>query len=160
MSNVKEEQAHANYGVLIELKDSVMSIGTRFDKFASQQNEENQRLHARIDATQEKFINTIGSLKDGMAERGRITLPLVASVLSMIAILSGAGAAYVSMTTSPLRDAIIENARKISVNEGKGLTTSERLQALEVDTRARDERSETDRQWTKELLNEVRHKTP
>lgn len=160
MPRNEEEQSHANYGVLIELKDSVNSMGERFELFATQQQAENKNLHARIDQTQDKFITSFAGLKDGIAERGKVTWPIFAAVIGSVAILSGAGATYVSMRTEPLAQAISANTAKDATAELQSLGLSERLQVLAVESSAADARSETDREWITKLLDETRRNAP
>lgn len=153
-----DPQSLENHGVLVELKDAVGAIGERFEAFSANQSKENQRLHDRIDATQERFINALSTLKDGMAEKGRLTPALVASILSMIAILCGAGGAYVSMRSEPLERSVMVNAAKIATAEVQRMNMEDRLHQLNVKSDVTDAIGETDRKWITKIQDELRTK--
>ena len=156
MTTKPKTQSSENHEVLIQLRDSMEGVVTRLDKFSAQQEMENKTIHARIDATQEKFMTSFTLLKDSLAERGRITPALIATIISSVAILAGAGSAYVSSQLVPLRESIKLSDDRHLTGETKRVLLEERLQSTAVAYAVADARSETDRAWSVKLLDEVR----
>ena len=163
--NEELAQSLANHGVLVELKDALVGLSTRFDKATAQQIEENVRIHEsikatndRVEETQREFVKTISGLKDGIAERGRITLPMVSVFLAVLIFIGGVGASYVNMTITPLRAAIDSNAMLINQSEIHRLSMEASLQELSVKSAIMDAKSETDRLWIIKLMDEIRLK--
>ena len=155
----KEEQSHANYDVLIRLEEGQDGMRKSFEKFTQDQEIENKVIHARIDATQKEFLTAVGTLKEGMAERGRINPSHIAIILSLFAIISGAGATYVQMQLNPVEKQVIANASKITSSETERMLLSKDLQSIAVETAVADAESKTDRAWIIKLMDELRGTT-
>ena len=154
----KEIQAHENHDVLLRLEAAVGGMSGRFEKFAADQEIENKLLHARITETQTNFLTTFSQLKEGMAEKGRITPAFVAIILSLITIFSGAGAAYVGMMNSPLEKAIAANRASISEDNRERAELDNKIQRSAIQHAVADAKFEQDREWITKLLDETRLK--
>lgn len=78
------------------LNDMVSNVNT----FIISQREENTRLYTAINAIGEKLSNSFGTLQAALAARGQVTgsfvLMLIATGLSLIAIIGGVAHFYVS----------------------------------------------------------------
>lgn len=157
----KEVQSHANYDVLIRLEESMTGMRGSFEKFTVEQEIENKRIHSRIDATQEKFLLTFTTLKDGMAEKGRITPAFVAIVLSLLTTSGWVCSRYIDMQVAPLNGAIELNLENLSEAHRVQAILATKLQEVAVGTAVADAKAEQDRKWITKLLDEERlnHKT-
>ena len=145
-----------NHTLLVQLKDSVGMVGGTLDAFIKAQSEENRRIHERIDNTNTTIVSAVGAIKDGMAERGRITPSLVAMVLSSVAIFGGAGSTYVTMQTASLKSDTANNTSQIQNAEQARNILSEGLRRVETETARAVAQFAADRRWLEKMQDENR----
>lgn len=117
-----------------------------------------EKVFAALDAWKTETTTRFDNLNTKIAERGRVTMPVVASILSMVAILITAGGSYVSMRSEPLERSVISNAAKIATAEVQRLNMEDRLHQLNVKSDVTDAVGETDRKWIMKIQDEMRVK--
>lgn len=147
-----------NHTMLVQLKDSVGTIGSTLSQFIEAQGEENRRIHARIDGQGEAMTKAVGVIKDTISDRSRITPALVAMVLSSVAILGGAFTAYIGLQTAPIKTDILNVNNMVQTMEAQRLITRQDLVGLQIHTAEEEARLRENQRWTEKLLDEVRHK--
>lgn len=158
-----------NHTMLVQLRDNVGTLSSTVTSFITAQGEENRRLHGRIDlqgetvnrrieAQGEALSRAVGSIKDSIAERARVTPALIAMILSSIAILGGAGTAYIGLQTAPIKTDIANAASEIHQIEAQRLIMRQDLVALQIKSASEDARQDERSIWTTKLLEEIRKK--
>jgi len=145
-----------NHTLLVQLRDNVGSLGGTLDNFIKAQSEENRRLHGRIDDTNSAMLTAVGSIKDTIAERSRVTPALIAMILSSLAIIGGAGSYFVNLQASTLRTDIDNIGGKVAAAEIQRLTMADRLSRVEVESATKDATSIENRRWIEKLQDEIR----
>lgn len=139
MTEKNDTQSHENYGVLVELKDSLLAISNRLEQIDAKQSAENTRIHARIDATQEKFINAISSLKDNtqtsierLSTKGQISWAMIFTAITVLMVVIG-GLAGVSnaLVQARFRQLEIQDEAMKSVRNAQFETQTVRTGYLE-----------------------------
>jgi hypothetical protein len=151
--NMPVEMSTENHTLLIQLRDQVSNLGTQVGTFVEAQTRENQRLHERIDIAQTRSADAVASIKDALANKGRVSgsfiLSLTAVLLSSAAIIGGAVTTYVSGRMETITPSIHAQSEEIA-------RTRAYLDELRVKTAAQDAASEKEREWIKRELDFVR----
>ena len=108
----KEAASQQNHTLLIQLADNLAAIGKQLGAHITEQQQENIRLHSRIDETQTQARTGVMEIKDSLASRGRISsgqvFSFVAVLVSLMTMAGGLSQAYISVrlgNITPLIDA-------------------------------------------------------
>lgn len=122
-----KQTSEKNNALLIELKSTVGTMGTQVAQFIAAQENENRRIHERIDAANAHTSRAVDGIKDALAQRGRLSptliIGIIATGISFATLVFGAGHAYVSMRLDAIKPQIDASVAH-TASMGKELTDS------------------------------------
>ena len=95
----------------------LVQLGANLRAFVVDQQTENKRLHERIDSVQTHTAQAIDSVKEALSKTGKISPALVATVLSLCAIIGGAVTTFVSGKIDNITPMITASQRDITQQE-------------------------------------------
>lgn len=149
-----------NHEILLALQTQLEGVGDTLKVFIEKQGVENQRLHERIDNTQDRTTKAVESLKDSFNSRGRVSggfiLSLAAVFLSLCALIGGAVHSYMSIRLEGLKPSIQAHEEALRVTELRRGEIFQRVEQLQAGQARADGAAEANQRW---LMRELDRRT-
>lgn len=113
--NVSQE----NHIMLVQLNDAVTSLSKQVGNHISEQQDENIRLHQRIDTVQNETRKGVDEIKSSLANTGKVSsgqiFSLIAVLISVLAFFGGLAQAYLSVRLGNITPLIEHNSDALTV---------------------------------------------
>lgn len=140
-----------NHTILVQLSDGLQGVVKSFERFATEQQEENSKLHGRIDQANVSINSGLTSINDKLSSRGQISssfiFGLIAILVSTITMIGGVGQAYVSVRLSNITPTLEAITARIALGEQERAGLKVNLHTGEVNAERNSAATARDLYW-------------
>lgn len=126
MVSSPEEMSKQNNELLVQLSANLRA-------FVVDQQTENKRIHERIDSVQTHTAQAIDTVKEALSKTGKISPALIATVISLCAIIGGAVTTYVTGKMDNIIPMISANQRDITQQDNVTEVLREQMTRNRID---------------------------
>lgn len=152
MMKDKPSTSQENHTMLVQLTDAVSVLTKQVGSHISEQQQENKRLHERIDGVQLETRNGVDAIKSSLAQTGKISasniFALIAVIISVLALVGGIATAYIDVRLGNITPLIEANAAQA----GELKAAQQRLSEDLTRTRIEAARVDEARRWIEKFL--------
>lgn len=147
-----ESPSMQNHTLLVQLTDAVASLNTTVSKHISEQQQENDRLHQRIDNVQNETRKGVDEIKASLAGNGKINSGHIAVLIALLTMFGGLAHAYLSVRLGNITPLIDSNKHQLEALHAELRQHRDELTA----TRIESARTNEARRWLEKIIDHAR----
>lgn len=154
----KPSVSQENHIMLVQLNDAVTSLSKQVGNHISEQQDENIRLHQRIDTVQGETRKGVDEIKSSLASTGKVNsgqiFGLIAVLISVLAFFGGLAQAYLSVRLGNITPLIEHNSDGLAVARDELRRVRGELVESRLENAREAAASAEARRWLEKMLDQ------